>query len=291
MPALPPEIKISTGGFFILDRRFIIKGVDLMKGWRMERIKPLVKIFILSLIFTSFTLVEESTAAGTEFSIGYLRQEPSGSIEFKGDSLDIKNDLGFDSKNKPFGRLKIDMPLFIPNIYIIATPTRFEGTGSKSINFQFGDVTFSQNVPFHSKLKLDHYDITLFYSLPFIKTATMGKLNMELGVNARVIDFKAEADQESLNLSESESFVFAIPMVYVGGELRPIELISLEIEGRGINYSSNHYYDVFGKIKIHTFGPAFLSVGYRYEDIKLDHNDVKASYDSKGPFAEIGFEF
>ena len=67
------------------------------------------------------------------------------------------------------------MPLLIPNIYLMATPMEFEATGSKSVNFTFGDRTFTGNTNFTSSLQLDHYDIAFYYGLPFVKTATLGK--------------------------------------------------------------------------------------------------------------------
>jgi hypothetical protein len=40
-------------------------------------------------------------------------------------------------------RLKVDMPLILPNIYLMATPTKFDGKGSKSVDFNFGGINFN----------------------------------------------------------------------------------------------------------------------------------------------------
>ena len=106
--------------------------------------------------------------------MGIWRQDPSGDIGYKGESLSLDNELKYDTKSKVFGRVKIDMPLVIPNIYLMATPMKFDGDGSKNANFTFGDKTFAGNAPFSSSLKLDHYDVALYYGLPFLKTATLG---------------------------------------------------------------------------------------------------------------------
>ncbi|TAL26730.1 MAG: TIGR04219 family outer membrane beta-barrel protein, partial [Nitrospirae bacterium] len=178
-----------------------------------------------------------------------------------------------------------------PNIYLMASPMEFEGNGSKNINFTFGDKTFTNNVPFSSKLQLDHYDIALFYGLPFLKTATAGKLNAEIGLNARMIDFKAEISQPTTNKSESKSLNIWMPMIYVGAQLKPVKRFAVEAEARGIAYSGNHYYDIIGRLKVKPVGPLFIAGGYRYEDIKIDESDIKANLKFRGPFIEAGVEF
>jgi hypothetical protein len=35
---------------------------------------------------------------------------------------------------------------------------------------------------------MDHYDVALYYSIPFLKTATLGIFNIEAGLNARIFD-------------------------------------------------------------------------------------------------------
>lgn len=257
--------------------------------------RKFVVILAIALFAIPF-LPQKSQALGLEVAAGVWSQGPSGDISYDGNlapgtTLDIEKDLKYDKKTKLFGRIKAELPLFFPNIYIMATPMKFEETGSKNIPFTFGNQTFNANVPFHSKLQLDHYDIAFYYSLPFLKTATMGKLNAELGINARIIDLKAEITQNTLGISESQSFTIPVPMIYAGIQVNPVKFFSVELEGRGIAYSSNHYYDFIGRVKIRPFGPIFVAGGYRIEDIKIDHSDIKASIKFKGPFAEAGVQF
>lgn len=236
-----------------------------------------------------------SFGIGLEVAGGYWGQNPSGDIQFEADSqndiLDLEEDLKYDEEYRPFGRVKADMPLFLPNIYLMATPMKFEETGSKDVSFKFGDETFNADEPFDSKLKLDHYDIALFYSIPFLEITTLKKLNAEIGVNVRIIDLEVELNQETTDLSESEHLTLPVPMLYVGIQLRPADLLSIEGEGRGIAYNSDHYYDLIGRVKIEPFGPFFIAGGYRYEKIEFDHSDIEVSMEFKGPFIEVGFDF
>lgn len=234
---------------------------------------------------------QRAAAVGLEAAVGYWRQDPSGNIQFNGDQLNLEDDLGYDAEYKPFGRIKLDLPGLIPNIYLMATPLEFEETTTTNVTFNYGSQTFAAGVPFSSKLKLDHYDIALFYSLPFVEKATLGRLNAELGLDVRIINFETEIAQNLTSTSASESFILPVPMAYAGLQFKPIKALSLEAEVRGIAFSSSHYVDVIGRLKIQPFNPFFVAGGYRYENIKFDHQDVDASLTFQGPFVEVGVDF
>jgi len=170
-------------------------------------------------------------ALGLEAAAGYWNQAPSGDLQYSGNdlgegtNLNLKEDLNYDSKARAYIRVKADLPLFLPNIYFMATPMKYEGQGSKDFNFTFGDKTFNGSVPFNSVLKADHYDIAVYYSLPFLNTATAGSLNVELGLNLRIIDFEASISQGAQ--SESVNYTLPIPMVYAGVQLKPVDCSAL----------------------------------------------------------------
>ncbi len=263
--------------------------------------KRSVFVFVLILAFTAALLPQESSALGLEIAAGYIQQNPSGDISYEGDAptssetLDLEDDLDFGTEYQFTGRIKAELPLFLPNIYVMATPMRFEGTGSKNVDFAFGDVTFQGGADLDTKLKLDHYDIALFYGLPFLKTATMKKLNAEVGLNIRIVDFEAEIKGTEavtgFSKSESASLTFAIPMLYAGVQLMPVDFLAFEAEGRWIGYSGNNYLDLIGRVKIKPVTPIFVAAGYRYENITIDEQDVDLDFKFQGPFAELGVQF
>lgn len=244
-----------------------------------------VCLFVLSLLTAPYS----SFALGLEVGAGYWRQSPSGTFSYdnnglSGTSIDLKDDANFGSKSKPFARVKAELPLILPNLYFMATPMEFTGTGSKPITF--GGQTY--NTGFDSKLKLNQYDLALYYSLPFLNTATLGILNVELGLNAKFIDFEATVTGST---SASKKLSLPVPMVYAGVQVKPIKTFSIEAEGRGISYGANHFYDVIGRLKVKPVGPLFVSGGYRYESIKIDQSSVKADIKFTGPFVEAGVQF
>jgi len=248
----------------------------------------LVLVIVLGFSFTVH-------AIGLEVALGGWNQKPQGDIGYKpisaNDSLDLERDLKYDTEFSPIGRVKIDMPLFLPNIYLMGTRCEFDGRGRRDVNFKFGDRIFTANVDFYSKIKLNHYDIALYYGLPFLKKATADMLNMEVGVNARIVDFKAEVRQESMGIEESKSLTVPIPMVYIGAQFTPIERLAIEAEGRGISYSGNSLISLIGRIKFKLMDPFFIAGGYRYDEIKIDEEDIDAKVKFHGPFAEVGIQF
>lgn len=189
------------------------------------------------------------------------------------------------------GRIKIDMPLFVPNIYIMGTQSEFDGTGDKRVNFRFGDRTFRANIDFYSKIRLTHYDIALYYGLPFIQIASANMLNVEAGLNVRIVDFDAKVRQPDTGISESKSLIIPIPMVYLGVQFSPVKKLAIELEGRGISYSGNSLYSFMGRVKFKPKGPFFISGGYRYDKIEIDESRIDADAEFTGPFAEIGLQF
>jgi outer membrane protein len=252
------------------------------------------KVIIVSLIL-SLCLPITSHAFGIEIAGGSWYQSPDGHLAYEQisttDKLDIEDDLKYDDEFQLSGRLILDMPSFIPNIYLMATPMNWDETGQKNIDFNFGGITVQGNEPFESKLKMNHIDAALFYGLPFVETGTSGILNIDLGLNIRTIDFKAEIKQDATGLEESESFIIPLPMAYLGVQLEPLDWLAFEGEGRGIAYSGDYYYSLIGRLKIKPFGPFFIAAGYRYDDIDIDYQDVIVDASIGGPFAEVGFEF
>jgi len=256
------------------------------------------RTYLLIGVLVVFALCMHSgtaSALGFEAALGYWQQSPSGDFAYKPvsdlDRLDIEDNLGYDKKNRPYARLKLDLPLFLPNVYLAATPMRFKGTGDVG-TVKIGDTIYTGSV--YSELQMDQYDIGLYYSIPFLNTATIGKLNAEFGIDVKIInfDFNATGTESGtgLTVTESESATVPLPLIYVAVQLKPVKAFSIEAEGRGIAYSGNHFYDVIGRVKVKPIGPLFISGGYRYQQIKVDESDVEVDIKVSGPFIEVGVE-
>ncbi|UCF90161.1 MAG: TIGR04219 family outer membrane beta-barrel protein [Desulfobacterales bacterium] len=253
------------------------------------------KIWLVFCFLGVLFLPTVSGAAGMEIAAGAWNQSPQGDLAFDeiaaDDDLDLEDDLNYKNEWRVSGRLKIDMPWLIPNLYVMATPMEFDETGRKTVDFKFGDETFAGDVEFDSTLKLNHLDVALYYGLPFLESATAGMFHLDIGINVKIVDFKAEIEQEATGLKESESYLLPLPMAFVATQIRPFEKLALELEGRGITYTGDSYYSLLGRVKVKPYGPVFVAGGYRYDRIDIDKQDVKVDATFSGPFAEIGLEF
>jgi outer membrane protein len=241
------------------------------------------------------TLPGAAQAFGLEIAGGAWWQSPSGTLAYdalnSNDYLDLENDLKYEDETRFFGRLKIDMPLFFPNIYLMATPMEFEGDGIKALDFNFGNETISGSAPFYSKLNLSHGDIALYYGIPALETATANMLNIDIGINVRIYDVEAQIVQESTGVDITESVTVPIPQVFLALQFRPTDFLALEAEGRGISISGNKAYSLIGRLRFNILGPLFLTGGYRYDKIDIDEEGVIIDTDFSGPFAEAGLAF
>lgn len=246
----------------------------------------------VTVLFAAVLFIPQATfAIGLEVAVGGWLQNPGGDIQHLGDSLNFDDDLKFDSEIKFFGRAKIDTPFFIPNVYVMVSPVmEFGGTGNKNISFDFAGKAYSANLDFTSKLKLDQYDIALYFGIPGLSLATLGTLNIDLGINTKIVDFSAEIKQG--NTSESISYTLPVPMAYAALQLKIPKLpVSLEEEIRGIGYGGDYYIDSITRIKADVFKPVFIAVGYKYQTLNVDYKSVNVDITFSGVFAEVGVSF
>lgn len=227
-----------------------------------------------------------------ETALGYSQIYPDGDLNYKGfTKLDLQNDLGYDKIDVFHLRVKAELPLILPNVYAQATPMRLTGTSTVGKPFQFGDQVFTANMPFTSKLNLDHYDFALFYNIPFVKTLTRDRVDAELGLNLRLIDFKGEVIQANANLSQSKKLIIPVPMGYASLQIKPIDELSIDGELRAIAYAHSRYLDATGRVKYLFFDLVFLAAGYRFENIKIDQSDIHSDLRFGGPLVELGVDF
>ena len=252
-----------------------------------RRIKPVI-LALLLVIATAGT----GHAFGVEFAAGAWNQSPDGKLGYEAlspsDILDLKSDFNYQDETRFFGWIDIDMPAFIPNLYIVGTPMEFEGIGNKNFNWGGFPVTGT----FKSKLTLNHLDVALYYGIPLLETATLNKFNIDIGLNVRIFDVEATLVETSgTGVDVTESFTVPVPMLFLAVQIRPIEAIAIEAEGRGVSIGGNKGYSLIGRIRWNAFGPMFLAGGYRYDKYDIDEEGIILDADFGGPFGELGLSF
>ncbi|MGD8834139.1 MAG: TIGR04219 family outer membrane beta-barrel protein [Desulfobacteraceae bacterium] len=236
-------------------------------------------------------------AVGLELTVGGWQQSINGELGYRpisdSDTIDLEEDLDFDDENRLFGRIKLDLPIFFPNIYLVGAPAEFDGTGSKSIALNYGDVTFNADAQLDSKITVNQYDIGFYYGLPFVKTGSAGMLNVDMGLNIRIFDLASRITGLSgtTTVTERHSITLPVPMLYLGVQIMPTDHFTIEAEGRGIAIGDDKIFSLLGRLRYQWAGPIFISCGYRYDKIDVDEDDVIADVDFSGPLVEVGLSF
>jgi len=250
-------------------------------------------------------LLTMSTAHAVSISggAGAWREKPSGWIEYANTSapgadskVDVKDDLHLGDETRAFGWFKLSGIPILPDIKVKYTPIKFTGSGTTGKTFVFGDLVVPAGTQIDSKLEANQFDVTLTYGFPLIGRVTGGKVNGEWGLNVKVIDGYAKVryldPQTSQWQEESKSATIPVPMLHLGGEIRPVDLVSLSAGGNWIGYGGSSFYEWEAEVKVYPVKNLFVGVGYRYQRLKIDDiSDVSSDLKVKGAFFEAGFTF
>ncbi|WP_297445770.1 TIGR04219 family outer membrane beta-barrel protein [Desulfurobacterium sp.] len=249
---------------------------------------------ILGLLTVGFLL--SSTAANAlplltiEAGAGAVQEQPSGWINYQGTNVDVKDDLNLGDETKPFGWVRIEHPIpLIPNVKIEATKYDFTGSGTVTKSFTFANTSFNVSQNINTELRLDQYDLTLYWGVPFLGLATLGTTHINFGLTLKYID--GYASVESSNTTESTDFQVALPMLYGQGDFG-VGSVRVNAELKWIGYSGNQFTDAKAEVRYSPIPLLFIGAGYRYENLKIDDiKDVSSDIKIKGPYLEAGLSF
>ena len=253
-----------------------------MKKW-VVGILLLVGIMVPGQAFALLGLVS------IEGAVGGFWAEPSGNLQYKnGTDGDVETLLGFDEETLGVARLRMELPLILPNIYLMATPMEFDGTLTG--NFTYKGETFTASDS--ASLTLDQYDIALFYGIPFLGLVTLDRLSVDFGINVRIVSLDATVTSSNPSIaSRSESMDVPVPMAFLAARLKLLAGLSLEAEIRALDVDYARVISAIGRVKYDTFGPFFVTAGYRHEEVAVDEDDIDMDVEFAGPFVEVGLSF
>ncbi len=238
-------------------------------------------LVIVALPTSSFALLD------IEAAVGVWGCAPSGDFGYKSDyKYDMEDTFGFDSETFPMARFKLKLPI-IPNIYLMATPMTFEGTTDQ--DFVFDNIRYTART--ETEIVFNQYDLGLYYGVPFLGLASLGKFHVDAGLNLRIIQMDATMSYADSSLSSDESITVPVPMVYLAADLSPIDLIVIEAEIRALPVSDLEIISAIARLKVNIPGPFYISGGYRHETVAVDQDDFDIDIKFSGPFAEAGFKF
>ncbi|HHO65105.1 MAG TPA: TIGR04219 family outer membrane beta-barrel protein [Epsilonproteobacteria bacterium] len=263
----------------------------------------MLKKLILTSLLTSAALYAD--IIGGEVSVGIYSHSPSGSASYTlpylplNESIDLENDLGWDSKQDAMVKAYFELPLpFVPNVKLAYS--NFNQSGDATVtSFSWGDI-IGLDGTINTSLELQMYDLTAYYELldnvvEIDAGLTLRYLNGNMDVTPTA-DFNLPGFIPDLSVSapQSTDIDMWIPLVY--GKARfniPTTDISLQIEGNGITYQDTTFYDYELSAR-YTFSMG-LGLEAGYKSTHIDSEDLAdglvVDVDSSGPYAAVVWDF
>jgi outer membrane protein len=249
---------------------------------RLRKIFSLTATTITGLLFSP----SNSVASDFSFSIGPQKELFRGWVQYKGNEIDVKDDLHLSDKTKfsAFMEWKHKTKL-LPDVKVDYLHVETSRTGTTSKDITFGDVTFNVNDRIHTDFKADQIDVTFFYN-----PVEREKLNIQVGLGFKYLT--GHINLKSLTTGAYSNTDYDIPVPYLyASVITKFSHLHFGVEGNGLSYSGSYFYDWKLKSGVE-YGRIFANIGYRYERLKIDDvEDLSTDLEIKGLFGEVGLRF
>ena len=227
-----------------------------------------------------------ASASDFSFSVGPQRELFRGWVQYKGNEIDVKDDLHLEDKTKFSASIEWRHKIrLIPDVKVDYLHVKTSGTGKISKNITFGDVTFNVNDTVHTDFKADQIDVTFFYN-----PVEREKLNLKLGAGVKYLTGYVNLRSLTTGAYSDTDYDIPVPYLYASATAK-VSRFNFGAEVKGLSYSGSYFYDwkLKGGIEL---GRAFASVGYRYERLRIDDvEDLSTDLKIKGIFGEVGIRF
>lgn len=260
----------------------------------MKKIVFLSVFYLSSLLFIppAYALLGFHAEAG----VGIGEHDLSGDIQYRGDKIDLKDTLGMGKETQTTFKLKFEHPVpIVPNIYYHYIPSSFTAKKTSTETIGYGGQTFQASTVVTSEVNITRHDIGLFYNVPFVGLATLGILDLEFGINAKLLDFTGSLEGQVVGTGmvqkEEKAVTVPIPQLYAGFSITPIGLVSLNGEIKYISIDGNTLSEIDVSLRIRPLPFLYITVGYFMETLKVDTEDLVTDITTNAPYLMIGAEF
>jgi len=201
--------------------------------------------------------------------------------------FDLKDDLGVNDENFPsgeaffrFGRL---------HLRVGYTPIRYDGSETINRDIAFNGQTFQVNDNVISSLDLNMFDAEVQVD---ILRPDLIAASFYLGLIGKVKFIDLNMELTSTTMTEKQDFQGPVPMVGLAagaGFLK--DILRVDARVAGMAYSGNHLYEADAFASLVPFPFFRILGGYRYIDLKVDEDDVRADVELSGPYVGAQLSF
>jgi hypothetical protein len=220
----------------------------------------------------------------------------SDGVGLPGTVIDIPSTLGLSDQDNS---LELEGWLQIPVVGRFSVGwwrTKFEGSATLSIPFDFGGQTFQINDVVSSRLDLQVYAVTYEFVLPSIPLGEL--VNFQVGLLAGVRVIHADGHITLAGTPYGDSGEGVLPVIGLHGTVLFAELIRVEAQVAGLVFeysgSAASYIEATIEVTV-SLGPVFAGVGYKYvlTDVDLVQSGLRfqTHLDIDGLFLTAGVRF
>lgn len=210
-----------------------------------------------------------------------------GTVKSGGESVDLKNDLGYTDANSNVFFIALEHPIpLLPNILLQHTQLDSSATNQLSRSFTFDDVTYNTTDTVNSDLDLSHTDATLYYEV------LDNWVQLDLGLTIRYFDGGVKIRSVDTGENSKYDLTGPIPMLYASARFDlPLGGLYVAVDGNGIDYSGNSLIDYRAMLGYETKIGLGAEVGVRNFHLRYEDGNDKADVTANGLFAELFFHF
>jgi outer membrane protein len=202
--------------------------------------------------------------------------------------IDVKDTLGVEDENVPFGEAFLRAGRL--TLRVGYSRIKFDGNKRLSESITFNGETFSVDDNVVTLLDMKMLDGDVQYDI-LRPDAGIVAFNLGLLLRVKYVDGKVELSSAAAG-STVQDFKAPVPMAgaAVGAGILK-NMIRVDLRGAGIAYSGNHLYDVDAYASFTPLPFVRLQGGYRYIDLRIDEDDIRASLKLKGPYVGAQLSF
>ncbi len=266
-----------------------------------------MKKFLMMIVFVSVSTAPLFAKSGIDLELGVGAWTPTlgGHLNFTGgDAAGTEvefDDMEYEKDNGKY--MYMDFNHFVPvlpNIRIEKTDYKIVGEAENIPLKVFG---FLVNSDADLTIDMDQTDIIIYWSLPFVSTATGGVFDINMGLDAKKYDGTILLERKILGVSttvEEAEIDQTLPLIYLNFILDiPFTPIKLDATTKFVSYDGAKISDNSFKLSYKLpFSNALvdvnLDVGYRIQNITIPDSlvdDLDLDMDTKGAFYGVSVKF